>query len=291
LIYLYIKMTTEYYQIPSQQGFLPSIIMNNESGDSADPWLAAATSSLSLSDWSVAKGTSNKQVPNPPSLFEPEDVESSVSWKNIIPMQYAKPDVRVPIAPKLFNSTTSKIDAWSVVDNIESPQQMKSPLIQLKVATPQPSPKLNRANKQPVLEQPIEEELVAQNRYKTELCKSFNETGVCRYGGKCQFAHGKEEIRGVLRHPKYKTETCKTFHTTGTCPYGTRCRFIHTRTKEAVPVIKQEVEEDVDDDEIRGAAPPGIPVPEWSKSWAMSMASAVPSKRVQRVVSAPEHTF
>eukprot|EP01097_Dermamoeba_algensis_P006426 TRINITY_DN4024_c0_g1_i1.p1 TRINITY_DN4024_c0_g1~~TRINITY_DN4024_c0_g1_i1.p1 ORF type:complete len:254 (-),score=41.28 TRINITY_DN4024_c0_g1_i1:174-935(-) len=66
-----------------------------------------------------------------------------------------------------------------------------------------------------------------QNLYKTELCRSFLETGACRYGWKCQFAHGEDELRPISRHPKYKTEICKTFHTIGTCPYGTRCRFIH----------------------------------------------------------------
>eukprot|EP01116_Phalansterium_solitarium_P005509 TRINITY_DN1721_c0_g1_i1.p1 TRINITY_DN1721_c0_g1~~TRINITY_DN1721_c0_g1_i1.p1 ORF type:complete len:332 (+),score=67.63 TRINITY_DN1721_c0_g1_i1:414-1409(+) len=73
----------------------------------------------------------------------------------------------------------------------------------------------------------IEDELSKQSLYKTELCRSFSETGVCRYGHKCQFAHGHHELRPVLRHPKYKTETCKTFTTTGICPYGPRCRFIH----------------------------------------------------------------
>ncbi|QDZ24889.1 hypothetical protein HOP50_15g74320 [Chloropicon primus] len=63
--------------------------------------------------------------------------------------------------------------------------------------------------------------------YKTELCRSWEETGSCRYGGKCQFAHGKSELRPIARHPKYKTEICRTFATNGTCPYGTRCRFIH----------------------------------------------------------------
>jgi hypothetical protein len=63
--------------------------------------------------------------------------------------------------------------------------------------------------------------------YKTELCRSFEETGQCRYVDKCQFAHGLHELRMLPRHPKYKTEICKTFHTIGTCPYGTRCRFIH----------------------------------------------------------------
>lgn len=76
----------------------------------------------------------------------------------------------------------------------------------------------------------IEDEIQSQNLYKTELCRSFEETGSCRYGAKCQFAHGKAELRPVMRHPKYKTEVCKTFHTIGTCPYGKRCRFIHSRS-------------------------------------------------------------
>jgi hypothetical protein len=73
----------------------------------------------------------------------------------------------------------------------------------------------------------IENELTKQNLYKTELCQSWMETGICRYGTKCQFAHGKDEQRPVIRHPKYKTEVCKTFSTTGQCPYGKRCRFVH----------------------------------------------------------------
>jgi len=73
----------------------------------------------------------------------------------------------------------------------------------------------------------IEAELTKQSLYKTELCQSWIETGACRYGPKCQFAHGKEELRPVIRHPKYKTEICKTFNTTGHCPYGKRCRFVH----------------------------------------------------------------
>ena len=40
--------------------------------------------------------------------------------------------------------------------------------------------------------------------YKTELCRSWEEKGSCRYGPKCQFAHGEEEIRRVARHPKVR---------------------------------------------------------------------------------------
>jgi len=71
------------------------------------------------------------------------------------------------------------------------------------------------------------------NLYKTELCRSFEETGHCRYGSKCQFAHSESELRHVDRHPKYKTEMCKTFWELGTCPYGKRCCFIHTLREDA----------------------------------------------------------
>ncbi|KAG5462702.1 MAG: hypothetical protein BJ554DRAFT_3971, partial [Olpidium bornovanus] len=90
--------------------------------------------------------------------------------------------------------------------------------------------------------------------YKTELCRSFEETGTCRhvfYSAKCQFAHGPEELRMIERHPKHKSvvrttadalilrlvdwrnncwrnfdqleQMCKTFWEKGSCPYGQRC--------------------------------------------------------------------
>lgn len=63
--------------------------------------------------------------------------------------------------------------------------------------------------------------------YKTELCRPFTATGRCRYGARCQFAHGPEELRGLRRHPKYRTQPCSTFQRCGTCPYGSRCHFLH----------------------------------------------------------------
>ena len=103
--------------------------------------------------------------------------------------------------------------------------------------------------------------------YKTELCRSWEEKGSCRYGAKCQFAHGEEELRKVQRHPKVcrpflciakvsltcdllepvqnrdmqsrwssgRPKYCRnslsfaqTFWVSGSCPYGKRCCFIHT---------------------------------------------------------------
>ncbi|XP_053123643.1 mRNA decay activator protein ZFP36 [Hemicordylus capensis] len=74
------------------------------------------------------------------------------------------------------------------------------------------------------------------SRYKTELCRTFEESGTCKYGAKCQFAHGPGELRGLSRHPKYKTEPCRTFHTSGLCPYGARCHFIHNAEERRRPL-------------------------------------------------------
>eukprot|EP00727_Mastigamoeba_balamuthi_P006349 m51a1_g2334 putative zinc finger (403) ;mRNA; f:532778-534319 len=101
-----------------------------------------------------------------------------------------------------------------------------------------------------------------QSLYKTELCRSFQETGTCRYGSKCQFAHGKEELRQVSRHPRYKTEICKTFHTIGTCRYGTRCRFIHMKPEEYEQYQQQQQQQAAQTASGGGAAAqPAAPLP------------------------------
>jgi hypothetical protein len=284
-------MTTEYYQIPSQQGLLPL-----DSAD-PDPWLAAATNSLSLSEWG-----GKAKLHTPPSLFEPDDADA-MSWKHVVPMQHPagatkSPEIKAPKVPKQFHSTSSKIDAWSVVVDTTVLAKDKSPKIKSPKMPPSPQVQqlqLNQSQEDP--KTAIEDELAHQNRYKTELCKSFTETGICRYGAKCQFAHGKEEIRPILRHPKYKTEICKTFHTTGTCPYGIRCRFIHTKSKEEsiLALAKMMNGEDVENEEEEDNAvspPPGIPVPKWSKSWNVTMSPVMTSKNVRvHDLAEPEPAF
>ncbi|XP_074604816.1 tis11 zinc finger protein [Brevipalpus obovatus] len=67
-------------------------------------------------------------------------------------------------------------------------------------------------------------------RYKTELCRQWEELGFCEYADRCLFAHGEEEIKPLPnRHPKYKTEKCVAFHEQGFCSFGPRCSFIHTK--------------------------------------------------------------
>jgi hypothetical protein len=63
--------------------------------------------------------------------------------------------------------------------------------------------------------------------YKCEMCRSWTETGTCRYGPRCQFAHGAEELRPRQRGRNYKTKACRSWEETGACPYGKRCQFLH----------------------------------------------------------------
>ncbi|OWF50730.1 mRNA decay activator protein ZFP36L2-A-like [Mizuhopecten yessoensis] len=86
---------------------------------------------------------------------------------------------------------------------------------------------LNRNRVQQQLQPQEQPPNINSSRYKTELCRPFEESGHCKYGDKCQFAHGGLELRTLSRHPKYKTELCRTYHTIGFCPYGPRCHFIH----------------------------------------------------------------
>ncbi|XP_059619897.1 protein TIS11 [Phlebotomus argentipes] len=81
---------------------------------------------------------------------------------------------------------------------------------------------------------------VNTSRYKTELCRPFEEAGECKYGDKCQFAHGMYELRNLQRHPKYKTELCRTFHSVGYCPYGPRCHFVHNAEEARLGVQNQQ---------------------------------------------------
>ncbi|KAI9319567.1 hypothetical protein DFJ73DRAFT_668391 [Zopfochytrium polystomum] len=82
------------------------------------------------------------------------------------------------------------------------------------VATKDPSPKARKEPKQKTL-------------WKTELCNSWRETGECRFGKNCDFAHSAEELRVLERPANWKTKLCVNFLNNGYCQYGRRCGFIH----------------------------------------------------------------
>lgn len=74
----------------------------------------------------------------------------------------------------------------------------------------------------------IYEEKKNDPKYKTELCKSYNDTGFCPYGNKCRFAHGKQELFQKENIPtNYRKKKCISFHCNFYCVYGNRCLFKH----------------------------------------------------------------
>ena len=60
------------------------------------------------------------------------------------------------------------------------------------------------------------EEFLHDPTYKTELCITFTSTGFCKYGNRCRFAHGKNELfdkSAIL--PKFKIYPCNSFYKFG----------------------------------------------------------------------------
>jgi len=78
------------------------------------------------------------------------------------------------------------------------------------------------------------EEKSSQAKFKTELCKNW-QAGNCKFGSKCFFAHGVEELAEKKNLPSnYKTKIWKQFHEELYCSYGSRCQFIHLDNEEEV---------------------------------------------------------
>jgi hypothetical protein len=126
---------------------------------------------------------------------------------------------------KLPPSAFTQVDSWNVSADAWT-------------TTPNPVPSMvldHSPSKRESLIDPTMDAPTKQNLYKTELCRNWMETRQCRYGPKCQFAHGEDELRGLLRHPKYKSEICRSFHTSGKCSYGNRCRFVHSANEMRTP--------------------------------------------------------
>jgi hypothetical protein len=71
--------------------------------------------------------------------------------------------------------------------------------------------------------------------YKTQNCRSFLQSGHCRYGTRCQFAHGQQEIRSKVLPDRYKTSICKNFSKNTICYYGSECNFVHIANPRSHP--------------------------------------------------------
>ncbi|KRX04405.1 hypothetical protein PPERSA_05666 [Pseudocohnilembus persalinus] len=65
-------------------------------------------------------------------------------------------------------------------------------------------------------------------KQKTELCKNWETVGSCKFGDKCSFAHGLDQLKEKNHlHSNYKTKPCKKYFQNGFCSYGNRCQYLH----------------------------------------------------------------
>ncbi|KAM6224683.1 mRNA decay activator protein ZFP36 [Rhynchocyon petersi] len=149
-----------------------------------------------------------------------DSTEQSLGWPSSRPWSSADSSP-ASMAPRLHSRSTSLVEgrpcAWVPPPPGFAPL---APRLGPELSPPPTSPTTTPAPSAP------------SSRYKTELCRTFSESGRCRYGAKCQFAHGLGELRQASRHPKYKTELCHKFYLHGTCPYGSRCHFIHNPSED-----------------------------------------------------------
>lgn len=145
---------------------------------------------------------------------------------------FSSPQRRHSCAPELYDETrwASRGDPW----NFEPPRAPFRADRSVSL-TEGPRNALPPPPGFPPLKAPLPALPAPSPRYKTELCRTFSETGTCKYGSKCQFAHGQQELREPNRHPKYKTEYCHKFYLYGECPYGSRCNFIHHPAEHGTP--------------------------------------------------------
>ncbi|KAK8518981.1 hypothetical protein V6N12_012215 [Hibiscus sabdariffa] len=74
--------------------------------------------------------------------------------------------------------------------------------------------------------------------YKSEICRAWEEFGHCRYGSKCQFAHGKEDVRPTCFPFRTKSEVYKSYASTVPNAFGSKPRLLHPLT-ETTAIITQ----------------------------------------------------
>ncbi|CAI7204514.1 BAD_collapsed_G0010270.mRNA.1.CDS.1 [Saccharomyces cerevisiae] len=125
--------------------------------------------------------------------------------------------------------TTSAFSLPLTAENLQKLSQVDSQSTGLPYTLPiQKTTKLEPCRRAP-LQLP---QLVNKTLYKTELCESFTIKGYCKYGNKCQFAHGLNELKFKKKSNNYRTKPCINWSKLGYCPYGKRCCFKHGDDKD-----------------------------------------------------------
>ena len=149
---------------------------------------------------------------------------TGVKWPQLKTLEEATQNFQIPLSRRNSQPVQYVNNVCNTGSTTGEPGNQLTSNTLLSVTTLPTHKSISRCHSEPVDQK--------NNRYKTELCRPYEEAGDCKYGDKCQFAHGRHELRGLERHPKYKTELCRTYHTTSFCPYGPRCHFVHDQEEQ-----------------------------------------------------------
>lgn len=125
-----------------------------------------------------------------------------------------------------FSDSDSASSASSVPSPVRAPAKLAPP----KLAPSKPAPRKTKpappmADIEDVV--PSKRRLLNPKLYKTEMCRTYSKNKRCPYGQRCQFAHGANELKDVMRAPNYRTKQCVNWARSLSCPYGDRCCFRH----------------------------------------------------------------
>ncbi|XP_004248809.1 uncharacterized protein [Solanum lycopersicum] len=75
--------------------------------------------------------------------------------------------------------------------------------------------------------------------HKSETCRWWEDSGTCRFGSKCRFVHGKEDLRSTAFANRNQSEAllCRSY-TSGPSSYGPRGRSVHQQVHSAASPAK-----------------------------------------------------
>ncbi|CUM67011.1 uncharacterized protein PRCAT00004699001 [Priceomyces carsonii] len=163
----------------------------------------------------ISTGSNFSELDLLPELWRAESDELNITQNSLLPPIFKSSDIWNPEPTK-----------WLPNDLLELPQPAfgEPDIFNLEL---QQVPQQTKSLKKPLC--PLKQrQNLNTNLYKTELCASYTKLGVCPYGGKCQFAHGDEELKKVDRPPKWRSKPCANWAKYGNCRYGNRCCFKHS---------------------------------------------------------------
>ncbi|XP_009768245.1 uncharacterized protein [Nicotiana sylvestris] len=70
--------------------------------------------------------------------------------------------------------------------------------------------------------------------HKSDVCRWWGDTSTCRFGSKCRFVHGKEDLRPTAFANRNQSEALSSrSYSSGSCAYGPRVRSVHHQVNSA----------------------------------------------------------